>query len=70
MTTSVPPTVARGEQLGAELPPPHVGLDAADQHHVAVQVGGEATAICVEGQVIRRCPISSLPTSGRLTWKS
>ena len=32
--------------------------------------GGEATAIWVDGQVMRRCPISSLPTIGRLTWKS
>ena len=31
--------VGRGEQLGAELPPAHVGLDAADQDDVAVQVG-------------------------------
>jgi hypothetical protein len=30
--------VARGQQLGAELPPPHVGLDPTDQDHVAVQV--------------------------------
>ena len=33
-----PEVVAGGEQLGAELPPAHAGLDAADQDHVAVQV--------------------------------
>ena len=32
--------------------------------------GGEATAIWVLGQVIRRWPRSSVPTIGRLTWKS
>ena len=31
--------VARREQLGAELAPAHVRLDAADQDHVAVEVG-------------------------------
>ena len=32
--------VAGGEDLGAELPPAHVGLDAADQDHVAVELRG------------------------------
>jgi hypothetical protein len=31
--------VTGGEQLGAELAPAHVGLDAADQDDVAVEVG-------------------------------
>ena len=31
--------VAGREQLGAELAPPHVGLDAAQQDDVAVEVG-------------------------------
>ncbi len=38
-TSSAAEVVARREQLGAELPPAHVGLDAADQDDVAVQVG-------------------------------
>ena len=32
--------------------------------------GGEAIASWVPGQVIRRCPAGSVPTIGRLTWKS
>ena len=39
-------------------------------HLVTKNSGGEATAILVVGHVIRRWPISSLPTVGRLTWKS
>ena len=41
--------VAGREQLGAELAPAHVRLDAAHQDHVAVQVGGEATAMLGAG---------------------
>ena len=64
-TSSAAELVAGGQQLGAELPPPHVGLDAADQDDVAVQRrAGEAIAIWVLGQVIRRCPFSSTPTIG------
>ena len=63
--------VAGGEQLGAELAPAHVGLDAAHQDHVAVEVRAERrSAIWVLGQVSRRWPCSSVPTTGRLTWKS
>ena len=70
-TSSAAEVVAGGEQLGAELPPAHVGLDAADQDDVAVEVGrARRSAIWVVGQVIRRWPVSSVPTSGRLTWKS
>jgi hypothetical protein len=32
--------------------------------------GGEHTSSWVDGQVIRRMPLSSVPTAGRLTWKS
>ena len=30
--------------------------------------GGRATRISVRGHVIRRMPLASVPTSGRLTW--
>ena len=38
-TSSAAEVVAGGEQLGAELAPAHVRLDAADQDDVAVEVG-------------------------------
>ena len=73
VTTSVAAElVARGEQLGAELPPAHVGLDAADQDDVAVEVrAGEATAIWVLGPGDPPVPVVvGRRRSGRLTWKS
>ena len=70
-TSSAPSSSDAAEQLGAELPPAHVRLDAAQQDHVAQRArAGEQTDSWVDGQVIRRMPSSSVPTAGRLTWKS
>ena len=62
--------VAGREQLGAELAPLHVRLDAAQQDDVAVEVGrrGDRERGAGPGDP----PVSgrSVPTIGRLTWKS